>query len=140
MADGRRVSGPFEFDYGSMKERAAMRPVRRALARRLCAVVLPVLTAACGDRITCAGVGLARLSPVDTTIGVGATFAVHYQEGGTCSDESHAKYYDVPIVWHTADTAIVRLDSLSGRVTGRAIGDAHLSAVDRALVVSVHVR
>lgn len=119
-------------EHGSLSRRIAVFLITLA--------VLPQLIAACGDKITCAGVGLIRLSPIDTTIVVGATFVIHYQEGGTCSDESHATYRDVPLVWRTNDTAVVRLDSSSGRVTGRAVGDAHLSAVDRGLVVSVHVR
>ena len=95
---------------------------------------------ACGDKITCAGVGLVRVSPRDTTIALGASFIARYQEGGTCSDESHGTYHDVSVVWRTADTAVVRLDSLTGRVTGRTVGDAALSIADRAFVVSVHVR
>lgn len=95
---------------------------------------------ACADRITCAGVGLVRLPPLDTTIAVGASFVIRYQEGGTCSDESHATFQDVPLTWRTADTLVVRLDSVSNRVTGRAVGDAHLSVAERGLTISVHVR
>src|SRR6185295_707616 len=95
---------------------------------------------ACGDKITCAGVALARVSPRDTSIAVGASFVARYQQGGTCSDESHGTFDDVHVVWRTVDTAVVRLDSLTGRVTGRAVGDATLSIADRAFVVSVHVR
>ena len=95
---------------------------------------------ACGEKLTCAGVGLVRVLPRDTTIPLGASFIARYQEGGTCSDERHGTYHDVSVVWRTADTAVVRLDSLTGRVTGRAVGDAALSIADRGFVVSVHVR
>lgn len=111
------------------------------MGKSLMRLTLGALAAsACGDKITCAGVGLVRVSPLDTTIAVGAVFLARYQEGGTCSDANHAQFRDVPVIWRTLDTTIVRLDSISGRVTGRAVGDASISVVDRAFIVRVHVR
>lgn len=98
----------------------------------------------CGDKLTCAGIGLVpRVMPTDTTIGAGTSFVARLEEGGTCSDESHAVYHSVPATWLTSDTIVVRVDSVSGRVTGRSVGDAHIAALDQGSVVSVvsvHVR
>ena len=111
------------------------------MRKSLIVLVLAAIGAtACGDRITCAGVALVRVSPLDTTITVGAGFVARYQEGGTCSDASQAEYRDVPVIWRTSDTTIVRLDSVTGQVIGRTIGNASIVVADRAFVVSVHVR
>jgi hypothetical protein len=104
------------------------------------ACVLGALGAAsCGDKITCAGVGLVRVVPTDTTIGVQASFVARYQEGGTCGDLTDARYNDVPVTWRTLDSTIIVLDSVAGKVTGRAVGDAHVTT-SRGLNLLVRVR
>jgi hypothetical protein len=74
---------------------------------------------ACGD---CAGVGLSRLAPTEKTIAVGESFIATYEEGGSC----HNVFTPVPgrVRWTSAETTIVVVDSLSGRVTGKQPGDA----------------
>ena len=76
----------------------------------------------------CAGVGLSRVLPGDTTIAVGQSFVIIYQDGGTCGGRiTDANYHTVPTTgWYTPDTLIVRVDSVTGRVTGRAVGTAHI--------------
>ena len=81
--------------------------------------------------------------PSDTTISIHGALAVRYQEGGTCNP-GHAvdsDYHDVATTWFTADTALVQLDTVSGRVLARALGDARISPTGRTfLTVTVHVR
>jgi hypothetical protein len=74
---------------------------------------------ACGD---CAGVGLSRLNPTEQTIRIGASFVASYEEGGSCSNTF------APVTgrttWASAETTIVTVDSITGQVTGKRIGDA----------------
>jgi hypothetical protein len=93
----------------------------------------------CGD---CAGVGLSRLSPTEQTIAVGQSFVASYEEGGSCTNT----FAPVPnrAKWHTAETSIVEVDSITGRVTGKRVGDA-LVVPDQGVTtgpmsVLVHVR
>jgi len=94
---------------------------------------------ACGD---CAGVGLSRLSPTEQTISVGASFIATYEEGGSCNNVF------APVVnrvtWASAETAIVTVDSLTGRVTGKRVGDAlvvpSLGVTTGPQSILVHVR
>jgi hypothetical protein len=46
----------------------------------------------------------------------------------------------VPLTWTTSDSFIVRLAPVDARVTGLSVGDARLTAAERALPVTVHVR
>ena len=88
----------------------------------------------------CAGVGLVRLTPMDTTVRIGESFVIRYQEGSTCGPVTESDYHAVPLTWTTSDSLIVRLGADAGRVTGLSIGDARLTALERALPVTVHVR
>lgn len=88
----------------------------------------------------CAGIGLVRLVPVDTTIRVGQSFVIRYDEGGTCGPVREADYHAVPLTWTTSDSLVVRLGPDAGRVTGLSVGDARLTALERGLPVTVHVR
>jgi hypothetical protein len=74
---------------------------------------------ACGD---CAGVGLSRLAPTELTIHVGEAFVATYEEGGSCSNTFGPVANRV--TWASAETTIVVVDSLTGRVTGKRVGDA----------------
>ena len=95
----------------------------RARTTALCGVVA-TLVAVTGCGRDCAGVGASRLVPADTTIAVGASFTARYQDGGSCSAGGPITYQDVATTWHTTDTAVVAVDSTSGVVTGRAVGNA----------------
>jgi hypothetical protein len=81
--------------------------------------VFAMLFSACGD---CAGVGLSRLGETERTIAVGQSFVATYEEGGSCRNE----FEPVPdrAHWTTAEVSIVDVDSLTGRVTGKRVGDA----------------
>src|ERR1041385_6729800 len=74
---------------------------------------------ACGE---CAGVGLARVTPTEQTIHGGESFVARYEEGGSCNKIFTAVTNGV--TWSSAETTIVAVDSLSGQVTGKQIGDA----------------
>jgi len=86
---------------------------------RMVVLLGAVGTQACGD---CAGVGLSRLGPTEQTIHVGESFVAFYEEGGSC----HEAFAPVPnrVTWSSAETRIVSVDSLTGKVTGKQIGDA----------------
>jgi hypothetical protein len=88
----------------------------------------------------CAGIALDRLTPMDTTIHVGESFVVRYEEGSTCGPVRESDYHTVPLTWTTADSLIVRLVPAAARVTGLSVGDARLTALERPLPVAVHVR
>jgi hypothetical protein len=88
----------------------------------------------------CAGIGLVRLTPMDTTIRVGESFVIRYEEGSTCGPVRESDYHIVPLTWTTSDSFIVRLAPVDARVTGLSVGDARLTAAERALPVTVHVR
>jgi hypothetical protein len=88
----------------------------------------------------CAGLGLVRLTPMDTTIHVGDSFAVRYDEGSTCGPVQESDYHSVPLTWTTKDSLVVRIGPAVGRVTGLAIGDAQVAAVERSATIAVHVR
>ena len=95
-------------------------------------------TAGCGD---CAGVGLNRLSETERTIAVGQSFVVTYEEGGSCS-----KIF-APVSgqarWTSSDSTIVQVDSATGQVMGKRIGDATVvpNTFDATpLSLLVHVR
>jgi hypothetical protein len=96
-------------------------------------------TEACGD---CAGVGLTRVSPTEQTIHVGESFLATYEEGGSCNKIFTPLANGV--TWSSAETTIVAVDSLSGQVTGKQIGDAlvvpSLYGTIAPLSILVHVR
>ena|SRR5215831_110107 len=88
----------------------------------------------------CAGLGLERLIPMDTTIHVGESFVIRYDQGSTCGPPSESDYHSVPLTWTTRDSLVVHLGPDVGRVTGIAIGDAQLAPAERSFTVTVHVR
>lgn len=104
----------------------------------LCLLASIAMTS-CGDRITCAGMRLSRIVPSDTTIPVRTSFVARYQEGGTCGDIGDAHYQTIAVTWFTSDSAIVSLDSTTGSIVGRAVGDAHVTT-SRGLDLLVRVR
>ena len=104
-------------------------------------LAITVSVSGCGD---CAGVGLGRLAITERTIAVGQSFVAVYEEGGSCDNVFEPR----PDMtgWTTADTAIVSVDSVSGRVTGLRVGDARVaptayySITTGPASVLVHVR
>ena len=102
-------------------------------------VALLLAVSGCGD---CAGVQLSRLGVTERTIAVGESFVATYEEGGSCS----GSFEPVPdrVRWSTAETTIVDVDSLTGRVTGKHVGDAlvvpSFGVTTGPLSLLVHVR
>ena len=82
-------------------------------------VALVLSAQGCGD---CAGVGVTRLSPSEQTIHVGQSFVANYEEGGSCLN----MFAPVAnrVTWSSAETTIVAVDSLTGQITGKRVGDA----------------
>ena len=82
----------------------------------------------CNSAGVCAGVGLWRTIPAESTLAVGQSLTLRHQEGGTCypSNPQESDYHDVEVFWSTSDTSVVQVNSPTGRVTGRAIGDARV--------------
>lgn len=110
--------------------------MRLPTAFAICALLASA--SSCGD---CAGVGLARLSETERTIGVGQSFVAIYEEGGSCTN-TFAPSSAQPR-WSSSDTTIVQIDSATGRVTGKRIGDASVvpNTYDAPpLSLLVHVR
>jgi len=69
-----------------------------------------------------------NLSPSEMTVSVGQSFTPSL-ELTTCGGR---KRWHPNVVWLTPDTAVVRVDSIAGRITGRAPGSAHVNAVEHA--------
>ena len=80
-------------------------------------LALPLLVSSCGD---CAGAGRSRLAETARSISVGESFLATYEDGGSCTEI----FSPTSTQWFTADTAIVELDTLSGLVRGKRVGDA----------------
>lgn len=69
-----------------------------------------------------------NLSPSEKTVSIGQSFTPSL-ELTTCGGR---KRWHPNVVWLTADTGVVRVDSISGRITGRAQGSALVTAVEHA--------
>ena len=108
----------------------------------VCLALTGMITACHEYSTVCEGVGLVRFPPADTTIGVGASFVLRYQEGDTCTPDHPAEsdYHDVHLSWRTQDSTVIRLDTATARVTGLRPGDATLRPLNHDWSVSVHVR
>jgi uncharacterized protein YjdB len=100
--------------------------MRIRLLTCLCCVVASgcgaILSGDCTDEL-----GI-NLSPGEKTVSVGQSFTPSL-ELTTCGGR---KRWHPTVVWLTADTTVVRVDSISGRITGRAQGSAHITAVEHA--------
>lgn len=75
----------------------------------------------------CADVALNQVIPPTQTLRVGESVTLQYETGGGCQSGNRTTDIDLhsaATVWHTSDTLVVAVDSISGRVTGRALGDA----------------
>jgi hypothetical protein len=107
--------------------------------------VAPLLPGCSNPGEVCADVGLSRTLPAESTIAVGQSLTLRHQEGGTCYpiNPRESDYHDVMVFWSTIDTSVVQVDSPTGRVTGRTIGDARVDGriVDGGMAWAVvHVR
>jgi hypothetical protein len=80
-----------------------------------CSVVAPF---ACTDDLTY------RMSPTAQTIAVGASFTPQAEFRG-CGGNKHL---DDEFSWSSSDTLVVRVEPLTGQVTGRAAGFAMVEA------------
>jgi hypothetical protein len=101
---------------GSMSFRSAVFAVCAALVSG-CSVVAPGVFA-CTDDLTY------RMSPTAQTIAVGESFTPQAEFRG-CGG---SKPLDDEFSWSSSDTLIVRVEALTGRVTGRAAGSAIVEA------------
>ena len=112
--------------------------MRVSLIWPLVAILAGAGPQACG----CAGVELSRLRPTEPTIHVGESFVATYEEGGSC-DNTFAPVAN-RVTWASAETTVVAVDSLTGRVTGRRLGDALIVPLFGGsagpLSIYVHVR
>jgi hypothetical protein len=93
----------------------------------------------CGD---CAGIGLSRVTPTSATLRVGESITLLYETGGGCATKNgvtNIHLQPAPTVWRTSDTLIVRLDTLTGRVTGRSPGLAQVRGGSAPEAVTITV-
>ena len=100
-------------------------------------VALLISASSCGG---CAAVGLTRLSETERIIAVGQSFVVTYEDGDSCTNIFAPSGGQVR--WSSSDPTIVGVDSASGRVTGKRIGDATVvpNTHTGPLSLLVHVR
>ena len=105
------------------------------------ALAVGIIATAQGCGRVCGGSAFGRIVPGESTIAIGQSVTLEQQVGESCGPTDE-QFHVVPTTWSTADLTIVTLDSLTGRVIGRAVGDAHVSAktVAGLLTVMVHVR
>ena len=90
-------------------------------------LALSMFVSSCGD---CAGLGTSRLAESEHSLRVGESFLAVYEVGGLCIGiSSPENFTPTSTQWFTADTAIVQLDTLSGLVVGKRIGDARVFPV-----------
>jgi hypothetical protein len=68
-----------------------------------------------------------RFSPQSPTLAVGESVLASL-ELSTCGGRTRWK---PTVVWRTDDTTVVAVDSTTGRITGRSVGDAIVMAVER---------
>jgi hypothetical protein len=90
----------------------------------------------------CKDVALNRVTPSDQTIHVGQAIVLSYATGGGCRDGgglTDVSLHDAPTVWHTHDTLVITLDTISGRVLGRMVGDAQVFSGGGSSA-AIHVR
>jgi hypothetical protein len=112
------------------------------------AVILPGLialgAAACGDCFTLivrvnssvATIGVGGVNPSVATIRVGQRVTLRHEHGFSCG----SPLAPGATSWHTADTLIVYLDTLSGDVTGRSPGTAHVTTRDSDIELVIQVQ
>jgi hypothetical protein len=108
---------------------------------RCCLIVVPLATIACGESTVCVVTAVPpRVIPGDTTVHSGQSFTLVLQATQPCARGNPTTI--VPTHWTTPDTGVISLDTLTGLVTARAIGDAHVFSEQSPdlLPAAVHVR
>ena len=110
----------------------------RTMVRHLVALACMASIWGCG----CADVAFNRVDPAEPTIAVGQSVTLVYSTGGGCRSAdglTDVDLHEAPTIWHTTDTLVVALDTLSGRVTGRSTGTAFVySGGGSSATVHVH--
>jgi len=100
--------------------------------------VVVLAASGCG----CKDFALSRVTPEEQTIGVGESLTLVYSTGGGCeagNGVTDVSLHASPTVWHTRDTLVVTVDALTGRVIGRAVGDAQVVSGGGSSA-TIHVR
>src|SRR6476620_11625952 len=106
--------------------------------KHLCGLAAVAGVVGCG----CSDVALNRITPEEQTIHVGQSTTLTYATGGGCRSGNgftDVSLHDSPTVWHTRDTLVIALDTLSGRVIGLTAGDAQVFSGGGSSAI-VHVR
>jgi hypothetical protein len=116
---------------------------KRALIA-VCVLTCAPMMSGCADELVtqCAGVGLSRVLPSDTTVAPGTNFLAIYQDGGYCVGQpiTDADYSTKKVTgWFSLAPSVATVDALTGVVTAIAPGDARI-ANPFAGYVTVHVR
>jgi hypothetical protein len=81
--------------------------------------------------------------PTDASIRVGESVTLLYETGGGCvtgNGVSNVEMHSASTTWHTTDTLVVRLDSLTGIVMGRSPGVAQVRGGPGLDIVTIHVQ
>ena len=88
--------------------------------------VAPIALGACTDSLTmaCPRDLLVDAIPADTTITVGASFTASV----VLSSCRGRQLLSDTFVWHARDSAVVSVDSVTGRITGRSAGETWVDA------------
>ncbi len=81
----------------------------------------------CSPPLTCTQEYTTVLGPGDTTIAVGQSFTAR-GKALTCGGRQQIQ---TTFVWAATDSGIVRVDSLTGQITGASVGRTSVSGVPR---------
>ena len=109
----------------------------------LCCLVLVMPIAACGPRCNLtAGISLAsQLMPRDTTVAVGQSFILWVDTPKASCDAPGSDSSAAPHDLRATNSTVVTVDTLTGRVTAIATGDATVASVSfQSLSSIIHVR
>jgi len=93
-----------------------------------------ILVSACTISLVgcgCKDVALNSVSPKELTLVVGQSATLAYSTGGGCragNGFTDVDLHEAPTIWHSSDTLVATVDTLTGRVTGRSPGDAAVFA------------
>jgi hypothetical protein len=93
---------------------------------RVLAAVAALAAAGCDSTGPCTLELQERFIPAEPTISVGQTIEPVFELIGCGGRER----WRPGVVWRTTDTALVIVDSIRGRITGKAVGDAVVTAVE----------
>lgn len=86
-------------------------------------IVILSVSGGCG----CAGLGIAEIRPgTEQTLLVGQTFTAEYWQGGECRGGGERHIDRQQMRWWTPDSTVLSVDSLTGTVRARAVGDGQV--------------